>query len=93
MLLKYAHVFNDETNDFKATDAVGHGILFGDMEPIRRPQFKTPIALRKEIKAQMDKILNKGIISESSSLWSAPVIFVPKDSESLNSGFTCTSTS
>jgi len=41
-------VFHDEnTNDFKSTDVVEHQILVGDTPPIRRPQYRTPYALRQ----------------------------------------------
>jgi hypothetical protein len=81
VLRKYAHVFHDEeTNDFKATDVIEHEILVGDARPIRRPPYRTPYALRDEMKAQVDKMLEKGVIRESSSPWSFPAILVPKKS-------------
>ena len=47
VLQKYAHVFHDEdTNDFKSTDVIEHQILLEDNKPIRRPQYKTPFALK-----------------------------------------------
>jgi hypothetical protein len=81
VLLKYAHVFHDEeSNDFKCTNVIEHQILVGDTPPIRRPQYRTPYALRGEMKAQVDKMLGKGVIRESHSPWSAPAILVPKKS-------------
>ena len=72
-------MFHDEnTNDFKGTDVVEHQILVGDTPPIRRPQYRTPYALRQEMEAQVENMLNKGIIRASSSPWSAPAILVPK---------------
>ena len=67
VLLKYAHVFHDEeSNDFKATELVEHEINLEDPTPIRRPQYRTPFALKGEMKAQIEKVLEKGIIRESS---------------------------
>ena len=44
VLLRYAHVFHDEeTNDFKGTSLIEHGILTGDDGPIRRPPYRVPI--------------------------------------------------
>jgi len=81
VLQKYAHVFHDEeTNDFKSTDIIEHQISLEDNKPIRRPQYKTPFALKDEMKAQVENILAKGVIRESSSPWSAPAILVPKTS-------------
>ena len=79
VLLKYAHVFHDEeTNDFKGTDIIEHQIPVGDARPIRMPQYRTPFALRDEMKAQVENLLRKGVIRPSSSPWSAPAILVPK---------------
>jgi hypothetical protein len=81
VLRKYAHVIHDEeTKDFKATDVIEHEILVGDARPIRRPAYRTPYALRDEMKAQVNKMLEKGVITESSSPWSFPAILVPKKS-------------
>ena len=40
----------------------------------------TPFALKDEMKAQVENMLAKGVIRESSSPWSAPAILVPKKS-------------
>jgi hypothetical protein len=83
VLRKYAHVFHDEEstcNDFKATDVVEHQIILENTRPIRRPPYRTPFALRDEMKAQVENMLAKGIIGESSSPWSAPAILVAKKS-------------
>ena len=81
VLLKYAHVFHDEeSNDFKGTNVVEHQILVGDAAPIRRPPYKTPYALRQEMQDQVQKMLDKGIIRESTSPLAAPAILVPKRS-------------
>jgi len=81
VLWKYAHLFHDEeTNDFRATDVVEHQIELEDTRPIRRPQYRTPFALRGEMKAQVENMLAKGVIRESSSPWSAPAVLVPKKS-------------
>jgi len=79
VMLKYVHVFHDEdTDDFKCTDVMEHQILVGDTPPIRRPQYRTPHAPRHEMKAKVENMLDKGIISASNSPWSAPAILVPK---------------
>lgn len=81
VLLKYAHVFHDEeSNDFKGTNVVEHQILEGDTAPIRRPLYRTPYALRQEMQDQVQKMLDRGVIRESTSPWAAPSILVPKRS-------------
>jgi len=81
ILLKYALVFHDEkTNDFKGTKVIVHEIPLGDARPIRRPQYRTPYTLRKEMQTQAENMLDKGVIRPSNSPWSAPTILVPKKS-------------
>ena len=82
VLMKYAHVFHDEdSNDFKGTDVIEHQIVLEDTRPIRKPQYRVPYALRDEMKTQVEKMLEKKVIRESTSPWSAPAILVPKKSE------------
>jgi len=50
----------------------------GETNPIREPPYRTPYALRQEMKNQVQKIRDKGVIRPSISLWSAPAILVPK---------------
>jgi len=45
---------------------VEHQILVENVQPIRRPQYQTPYALRREMKAQIEKMLEKCIIREFS---------------------------
>jgi hypothetical protein len=81
VLLKYAHLFHhEETNDFKGTDVVEHQILTGDARPIRRPPYPVPYAQREGMRNQVEKMLDKGVIRDSNSPWSAPAILVPKKS-------------
>jgi len=43
--------------------------------------YKTPFALRQEMNRQVQKMVDKGVISPSHSPWSSPVVLVPKKSE------------
>ena len=81
VLLECAHVFHEEeTNNFKGTNVAEHQILVGDAQPIRRPPYRVGYSLRNEMKAQVKEMLDKGVIRESNSPWSAPAILVPKKS-------------
>jgi len=82
VLSKYAHVFHDaDTNDFKGKDIIEHQIIVDNVPPIRRPQYRSPYALREEMKSQIEKTLDKGVIRESNSPWSAPAILVSKKAQ------------
>ena len=81
VLIKYAHVFHDESpNDFKGTKVTEPQIVVGDASPIRKSPYRTPFALRQEMQNQVDQMLKKGIIRPSTSPWSAPSLLVPKRS-------------
>jgi len=82
VLIKYAGIFHDdEDNNFKSTNVLVHKIEAGDATPIKKAPYKTPFALRQEMNRQVQKMLDKGVISPSHSPWSSPVVLVPKKSE------------
>jgi hypothetical protein len=73
--------FHDEsTNDFKATDVIEQEILVNSEQPVRRSQYQTPFSLREEMKAQVENMLDKGIIRPGNSAWSTPALLVTKRS-------------
>jgi hypothetical protein len=81
VLQKFFNLFHDEeSNYFKSTNVIEHQIPIGDAQPIRRPQYGTPNALREKMQRQVQNRLDKGIIRESKSPWSAPAILIPKKS-------------
>ena len=81
VLLRYAHVFHDEqTNEFKGTTVIEHQILVDNGRPIRKPQYRVPYSLREEMKTQVENILQKDVIREINSPWTAPALLVPKRS-------------
>ena len=68
VLVKYVHVFHDENNnDFKGTKVIEHQILVGDAKPIRKPPCRTPFALRQEMETQVQEMLKKGVIRQTTS--------------------------
>jgi len=82
VLIKYAGIFHDdEDNYFKNTNVLVHKIETGDATPIKKAPYKTPFALRQEMNRQVQKMLDKGVISPSHSPWSSSVVLVPKKSE------------
>ena len=79
--MKHAGIFHDdEDNYFKSTNVV-HKIETGVEPPIRKAPYKPPFALRREMDRQVQKMLDKGVISPKHSPWSSPVVLVPKNTE------------
>jgi len=59
---------------------IEHQILVDNARPIRKTQYRVPYSLREEMKTHVENILQKGVIRESNSPWSAPALLVPKRS-------------
>ena len=55
-----------------------HVVDTGDAPPIKQRPYRTTPDHREEIDRQVDDILQKGIIQESLSPWSSPVVLVKK---------------
>lgn len=83
-LKPYKSVFFIEDQKLSFTHEVKHNIDTIDEKPIHQKTYKYPYHLREEVSAQIDKLLNTGIIRESSSQWTSPIWVVPKKSD--NSG-------
>ena len=49
------------------------------LTPINLPLRRTPEALRPEVRSQVEDMLKNGVIQESSSPYSAPVVIVQKE--------------
>ena len=61
------------------TDAAENFILTSG-NPVKIPPRSIPAQYRAEVEKQIQVMLNQGIITESSSPWMAPAVFVPKKS-------------
>jgi len=76
---KYAQLIHvEEENGFKCTIVMEHQIQVGDVNPIRKPPYRLPYALRQEMQDQVQNMLDKDVIRASNSLWNFPAILVPK---------------
>lgn len=60
------------------TDLVRHGIDTGDSKPIKLPLRRLPIMQRDVAEAEINKMLNQGIIEPSHSPWAANIVLVKK---------------
>jgi len=82
VLVNYRHIFHEErSNDFQDSDFAEHKIVTADEKPIRKSPYRVSFALKKEMEDQVQNMVNKGVIEESTLLWSAPAILVPKKSQ------------
>ena len=75
---KYRDVFAFSNDQLGRTSLVNHVIDTGDATPIKQRPYRTTPENREEIDRQVDDMLQKGIIQESLSPWSSPVVLVKK---------------
>ena len=76
---QYKHLFCNIPG--KTTQAYHHIPTKG--QPIRVPPRRVPAHYRGEVERQINEMLEQGIITQSSSPWMAPAVFVPKKSGDL----------
>ena len=71
-------VFAENSSDLGRTTVAEHEINTGDAVPIKQRPRRTPISFRGEEEKEIQSMLDKGVIKESSSPWSSPVVLVRK---------------
>ena len=60
------------------TNLVRHRINTGDAQSIRQAPRRLPLAKQEEVEKLVRKMLDDGVIEESDSPWSSPVVLVTK---------------
>ena len=84
LLDEYKGVFEPLTSLPPERDGIPHTI---ELQPGAKPAFRRPFRLsleeRAEVERKVKELLDKGWIRPSSSPWSAPVLFAPKQDGSL----------
>lgn len=79
LLLEYASVFSLDEYDMGCTNLIEHRIETEDERPIKIPPRRLPIAKREVVQSEINKWLKLGIIRESHSDYSAPVVLVERN--------------
>ena len=81
---EFPDVFPDDISGLPLDRAIKFVIeLIPRTEPISIPPYRMAPAELKELKAQLEELLNKGFIGPSTSPWRASVLFVKKKDGSL----------
>ena len=60
------------------TDLVKHRIDVGDARPIKQPSRRLPISDQEIVNAEVERLLEEGLIEPSDSPWSSPVVLTTK---------------
>lgn len=78
LLLRNCDVFAKDDYDLGRCAVFKPKIETGDHKPIQCKPYKLPEKHRELLKQDIQKMLEKNIISPSTSPWSAPILYVPK---------------
>ena len=78
LLDKHKDIFSKGPEDLGRTAIVTHSIDTGNAKPIKQPPRQPPRAFLGEEEKIIQKQLHAGVIEESTSAWSSPMVYVRK---------------
>ena len=83
LLSEFQDVFARDEQDLGCTSATQHRIHLEDERPVKVPHRRIPAAFVQEVKDHIQKLLQQGVIRESSSPYSSAVVLARKKSGQL----------
>ena len=78
LCLEFADIFYLEGDNLTFTNEIKHVIDTNGARPVFTKSYRYPQVHKEEVKSQISKMLDQGIIRPSVSPWSSPVWVVPK---------------
>ena len=78
LLYSYRHLFGKSLDDLGCTGESLHEVNTGDARPLHQPARRTSYEQRLVIRKEVQNMLDHGVIQESSSPWSSPVVLIKK---------------
>lgn len=78
LCFKYRDIFHCENIPLSFTNSITHKIDLKNDSPIYTKSYRFPEVHKQEVKDQISKMLDQGIIQNSFSPWSSPIWVVPK---------------
>ena len=83
LLRRNSNVIGSNELDLGLTNTVEHRIELLDDAPVKQPYRRFPTPLQKELREEIDKLLDLGVIEPSNSAWSSPLVPVRKKNGAL----------
>jgi hypothetical protein len=84
LLAEYKDIFAVYSEDYGQTNKVYHSIDTADAQPIRQTPRRMPLTKQAEVGEMLDGVQRRGVIEESDSPWSSPVVLVRKRNGELH---------
>ena len=78
LLEKNKDAFAEDERQIGTTPLITMSIDTGDQPPIAKRPYTLALKHHDWVRAEIDKLLEAGVIRESDSSWSAPIVVVPK---------------
>lgn len=78
---RYSDIFYIDGEPLSFTNKIKHNIRTTDEMPIYTKTYRYPFVHRDEVRDQIAKMLEQGIIRPSDSAWSSPIWVVPKKAD------------
>ena len=78
LIWEFRSTFASEGSAPGRTDVVKHSIRVQG-PPVHEPLRRIPYSLQETVSKEVKKMLHQGVIRESNSPWSSPVVMVKKD--------------
>ena len=83
MLIKWKHIFSKDSMDLGKTAVLKHRIDLHDNIPVKEKARRIPPNMIEELRNHIQQLHSMGVIEESVSPWSSPVVLVRKKSGEL----------
>jgi transposase InsO family protein len=83
LLIKWKGVFSLNDFDLGHTDLVKHEINLTDDTPIKQRHRRIPPGMYNEVRQHLEEMARSGVIRESTSPWSSPLVFAKKSDGSI----------
>ena len=83
MILRWSHIFSRDSTDLGKTDVLKHRIDLFDETPVKEKARRIPPTMIEELKQHIRQLLDIGVIEESVSPYSSPIVLVRKKSGDL----------
>ena len=79
LLHEYADVFSQSEEDIGSYTGKHRLVIStGDAQPVRQRAYRVPLHLRDDLRGELRKMEEQGVIEPSSSPWASPVVLVRK---------------